>query len=765
MRRFLSLALALLAAHGATAQTATLRGFVTDASDGQPLVGATVVVAEVDAAGARIGEPRGSAADTDGLYVVSRLAPGRYAVQASFVGFATSRDTLTLEGGVRPYDLALVPGAEELETAVVRAERSSGAARVTAGVQSINPADIDLIPTPDVSGDLASYLTTTPGVVTTGDRGGQLFIRGGEPSQNLVLLDGMAIYQPFHVLGFYSAFPSDLLAGADLYAGGYPARFGGQISSVLDVQSRTGNKEEIAAQGSIAPFVSAALVEGPVLKRFLDDVSFIGSARASVVEQGASRIVGQELPYTFGDLFAKVHGSITPNAQLSFTGLRTWDRATIGEDTGGLVPEEIRYTNTALGTRFLYLPAQAPLRAEILVNVSELASEQGARRTDETRPSRTSSVGRISAEVNLTNYLGRADLHYGAFARTNRLRSTLDFSGVPTREFFTEAGAYVEPELRLGGLAVQGGLRLHFFPSDSRTYLEPRARVVWNAGVHQLSAAGGRYHQEVIGVNDRRDVANVFTAWTRAPALRGADGETTESIASAWHALAGYKVTPAPWVELVAEGYYKALDNLPVAEWTAFPRFTVNLQPATGEVLGLDSRVELRLRDVYAYLGYGLSRVLYDAQGPNLQLWYGEETLRFNPPHDRRHQLTALVSGTVMGVELAARWQFGSGLPYTQALGFDTFVDPSQPFNPFREDGTPRVVYARPFNARLPTFHRLDLSAERTFDLGAASLTAQAALINAYDRANLFYYDTFTLRRVDQLPIIPSFGVKVAFND
>ena len=179
--------------------------------------------------------------------MIPRLDAGRAAVRVSYVGYETLVDTLTIDAGaLRSFDVALVVETGGLEV-VVESERSTGGARVTAGVQAIDPKDIDIVPAPDVSGDLASYLTTSPGVVTTGDRGGQLFVRGGEPSQNLVLIDGMALYQPFHVLGFYSAFPSDILAGADLYAGGYPARYGGQVSSVLDIQTRNSNKRQLAA--------------------------------------------------------------------------------------------------------------------------------------------------------------------------------------------------------------------------------------------------------------------------------------------------------------------------------------------------------------------------------------------------------------------------------------------------------------------------------------------------------------------------------------
>lgn len=746
-RRLLALALVCLALPAA-AQSTGLRGFVTGADDGQPLIGATILAQPLEG-----GDARGSATDLDGLYVIPRLDPGRYVVRVSYVGYATRADTLDLEGGILSYDVALEAVDEGFEV-VVESERTGGGARVTAGVQAIDPRDIDIVPAPDVSGDLATYLTTSPGVVTTGDRGGQLFIRGGEPSQNQVLIDGMTLYQPFHVLGFYSAFPSDILAGADLYAGGYPSRYGGQVSSVLDIQTRNGNKQAFAAAASVAPFVSAARLEGPIAEGV---ASFVVSGRQSVIEQGASRLVDRDLPFTFGDVFGKVHAVISPSAQISFQGIHTYDRGTIGEDVGGGVPDEVRYQNTAVGMRFLYLPTVSALRAEILVNASELDSEQGL---DPIRnlPVRQSAIGRLSSEAHLTYYLPNVDIYGGLFVRTNRLVSSLDQVGsTPEREFFTESGVYLEPELRIGGLAVRAGARIQSYPNAGRTYVEPRARAVFTAGRHELSAAGGLYHQEVIGVNDRRDVANVFTAWTRAR-----DNE----VPSAWHAVAGYRVSPVPGLEFVVEGYYKYLENLQVAEWSAFPRFTTDTQPATGEVLGLDTRLEVRAGDLYGYVSYGLSEVTYDAQGPNLELWYGTEELRYNPPHDRRHQLNALVSGTVLGIDLAARFSFGSGLPFTQALGFDRYIPVDNPPNVLQEAGLQRVIYERPYGGRLPTFHRLDLSADRTFALRPGlDLTVQGSLINAYDRRNLFYYDTFTLRRVDQLPLIPSFGLKLAVND
>jgi hypothetical protein len=748
----LSLALVALgaAAPAAVAQTAALRGFVADASDGQKLPGVNVVL--VDAAG----EQRGAATDINGFYYLPRLEPGRYALQASFLGYATYTDSLTLEADeVRQLDIELSSGETELDAVTVESERTSGAANVTAGLQSVRPQDIELVPTPDVSGDLAGYLTTVPGIVTTGDRGGQLFIRGGEPSQNQVLIDGITLYQPFHVLGFYSAFPSDILNRADLYAGGYDARFGGQLSSVLDVATRSGNKRRLNASASVAPFVSAATVEGPLVP---DRISVLASGRVSVIEQGAAQYVGQELPYEFGDVFGKVHANVAESGQLSITGLHTWDRGVVG-NTEAARPDEVRWENTALGGRYVFVPTRLPILAEVLVTASQYHTELGVQDPGPTEtPDRTSDIEQYGAEVNMTQYLRVADLHAGVFIRTTTVESQLSgaFQNVATdRDHVTEAGAYVEPEWRLGPLTASAGLRLTSLPNQGETFLEPRGHFKLQLGAHQLSGAAGLYNQPIVGLADRRDATSIFTAWTIAP-----QGRTPQAT----HLIAGYRVTPAKWLDVAVEGYYKDLDELSVGEWTAFPRLTTRLQSASGEAKGVDARVELRGGPFYGFVNYGLSSVEYVTSSERYETWFGEETITYRPAHDRRHQVNALASVSVLDFDLSVRWQFGSGLPFSSPLGFDVFILMDGTFDPVTENGDTRVVYDRPFNAELPTYHRLDVSVERTFELDRLSLTAQAGLINAYDRSNLFAYDVFTLQRVDQLPVVPTFGLKASFE-
>lgn len=737
----------------ATAQTATLRGFVTSDDDGQPLPGVNVVLT----APAR--EPRGVATDSDGFYSISQLPPDTYVLTASFVGFQTYVDTLALESGIINLNIALAVSTAELDEVVVETERdAAGVAGITAGLQTVRSADIELVPMPDVSADLANYLTAMPGVISQGDRGGQYFIRGGEPTQNLVLLDGIPVYQPFHFVGFFSAFPSEIINTADVYAGGFGGQFGGRLSSVIDIATRTGNKEGFAGAASVAPFVAAARVEGPLVP---DKVSVLGSIRQSMIQQGAARLVDAPLPFTFGDRFGKLHANLSSSARLSATVIHTSDRGQLGlnpleEENDNPQSDEVTQENLAYGGRLIFLPADINLFAEVLLSRSQVESTIGAPHD----PARSSNTSRTGLNVNVTQYFGNLDLKWGLALHTTKLDTDLQglFQSLEERtEFVTEASGYVSPSYQWrNGLRLEPSLRIQSFPSKGRSYLEPRVRVTWDFGIQRLSAAAGVYHQEIVGLNDRRDVGDVFTAWSSS--LRG-------FVPVARHVILGWRAAPWRWLNLSLEGYYKQLEDLVIPEWTAFPRFTTRLHSARGEARGIDARLEMVEGPFYAAASYGLSQVDYYAEIPALQFLYGEDETKYSPPHDRRHQLSVLSSLQAWGFELSVRWQFGSGLPYNQSLGFDRFILLDSLENVLENPGMERVLYRRPYTGRLPTYHRLDVSLERDIELSrGVSLTLQAGAINAYDRLNFFYLDLFTLRRVDQLPLIPVFGLKLEYD-
>lgn len=736
------------------AQTASLRGFVTDASDGQPLE--LVNLTLTDAQGTVIGV----VTNEDGLYVLPRIRPGTYILNVSFIGYQTYTDSLTFSRGERrSLNIDLEPGSETLDEVLIEAERTTGAANITAGFQTVRPADIELIPAPDISADLASFITTLPGVVALGDRGGQLFIRGGEPAQNLVQLDGVLLYQPFHILGFYSAFPADILSRTDIYAGGFGSKFGERISSVIDIKTRNGNNQAFAGAITLSPFVSAARIEGPLVR---NKVSLLASVRQSVVEQGAANLVDEDLPFNFGDVYVKLNADVRTTTKLSLFMIRTHDRGTVGPESEGLSAEEVGWRNFAASVRLLALPDVSSAMFDLRVSYSRLPSWFGPK--DD--PIRTSTIDNLHFAAEATFFSPQSDVDTGVSVRFISMESELGglYQNIETRNQSIEhAGVYIEPEFNTdSGLSIRPGIRAQFYDVRFGPFLEPRLRVVWTRGMHKISGATGVYNQAVLGLNDRRDAANVFTVWSSIPK------ETTQTTdvragkaTQALHALLGYQVA-FPWgLELSVEGFAKRLNDLFIAEWTAFPRFTTRLQPADGRSFGYDLRVEVRRPRFYGYVTYGYSNTRYDAQQAALQIWYGTESLRFSPPHDRRHQLNALASTNIAGFDVSARWELGSGLPFSQAVAFDGFALINDIIDAGEAPFSRRVIYERPFNARLPTYHRLDLSVNRTFDLGMSALTVQGSLINVYNRRNLFYLDVFTLRRVDQLPLIPSFGLKL----
>ncbi len=742
---------------GARAQTATISGFVTDESSGRPLELVNVALSTD-------GELfRGAVTNQDGLFLISGLEPNTYEIEISYIGYQPHEDTLALEAGAsRSYNVDLTPVDEELEEVLVESERTGGAARVTAGQQTVRPADIEEVPGPDVSGDLATYLTTQPGIVSTGDRGGQFFIRGGEPSQNLLQIDGILLYQPFHILGFYSAFPSDNVNQVNIYAGGYGSEFGGRISSVIDVTSRTGNMRRYAGRASVSPFLSSASIEGPI---WPDRASIIASVRRSNIDQGVATYLDDELPFTFGDAFAKANVIITDNIRASATGINTYDRGVLTGQSTEVGKEEISWHNRAFGLRLLMLPRIFAIMTDLHVSYSDYETALGP----PSDPLRESRIANTHVSLAATYFGENLDVRAGSELRVTRMNSELGglFQNVELRySTVPQWGSYIQFDFDVGGgLRIRPGIRAQFYKVQFDPLLEPRLRAVWQRGPHEVSAAAGLYHQEILGISDRRDAASVFTVWANVPKRNPNITDVLQGRPQrAFHGIVGYRATPARWLELSVEGYYKELDNLFVSDWTAFPRLTTRIQPASGSSIGVDTRIELRGVNFYGFVNYGLSSTRYAAEDASIDLWYGEETLDFRPPHDRRHQVNVVASTSVLGFDISARWDFGSGLPFSQAVGFDGFTVVDDIEKASETPGTRRVIYERPYNALLPTYHRLDLALGRSFEIGAVDLTFQGSLINVYDRRNIFYLDVFTLERVDQLPLVPSFGIEVAFE-
>jgi hypothetical protein len=734
-----------LAAPVAWGQQASVQGIVSDQITTQPLTGAHVVLEQ----GGH--EVRSVLTDRSGVFQIVGLTAGGYRLRIGLLGYSTHEETISLGPGQRlTASRGLAPDPLQIEGIGV-AFQGPGAVRRELGGQTITARDIGRIPTPSAAGDLASFLQTMPGVVGSGDRGGQLFIRGGTPSENLALMDGMLVYQPFHITGFFSVFPEHLVERAEFLPGGFGPKYNGRISSVLDVEMRDGSRYEPVLAASVSPFLADVHVEGPI-DRERDHHSYIVSLRRSLIEETSPWLLGEEQPLRFSSFYVKL-SSFDPDGgkRCSVTAMRS-------SDWGGLDPQDeqsrVRWSNSLVGWRCIALAG--PLFVNVRFGRSGVSSEAITRGLSEF----SSSASRVFMDADASRSLGRVRLNFGTFMRAEF--TEFDFLEILTaaqggREEWMEVGAYAEADVPLGGgLRVLPGLTTSWPFSGG---FEPRVRASWRpTGLvdAELSGSLGLYEQQIAGISDRRDASSVFTAWVRTPA---------DSRMRAVHAQASWQQSLGAGFSYSIDGYSRRMSNLPVTTWSTIARFTPELSLADGRTRGADGRIEFRRGPFYAFGGYGYSWTEYESAQDDFGIWFGEPVQSYHPPHDRRHQANALSSLRLGPYTLAARWEFGSGFPFTRPMGFDELFD-------YRTDsmilpsvagtyGETRLLLDRPYNARLPAAHRLDISLERLVDVRSREIQLQAGLINAYNRTNMFYYDVFTGRRMDQMPFAPYASVRL----
>ncbi|MFB6098993.1 MAG: carboxypeptidase regulatory-like domain-containing protein, partial [Salinibacter sp.] len=543
LRRLLFIVLGLFSVSCVTAppparaqDTATLRIVVTSTADGNPLEGANVQLRPPDAKT----NVRAGATNRDGYLAFRGLAPRRYRIAISYVGYKTHRDTVSLKAGRRIYSAALTPRPERLEEVTVEAR--PGLAQRQAGRQTIEPAALGRIPTPGPSGDLASYLQTLPGVVSVGDRGGQLYIQGGAPTQNRYLIDGLPVVRPFHISSFYSAFPQNIIQSVDLYAGGFGAEYGEALSSVLDVRLRPGNMKRYTGSAAVGPHLAAIHAEGPLVR---GEQSFLVSARYSLLEQTAP-LWGQNARIGFYDVTGR-YTFQRENATCNVTALRTHDQGSIGASEDRV----LTWSNTVIGGRCFFLDEQLNQTFSVRGGYSGFHNTAGTKGNPEQEAGRWRAYIMLNGDQTLLGY----PVDFGGRLTLGRYRARLASPFVGVDEISDTQGM------------VRAHWSLDWAPSDYLTVVpslavratysvrlsaDPRVRLSFRpTGTEQqeISFAAGVYRQIDEGISDQRDAGTVFTVW-KPPALE-------DPLPSALQALLGYRYRLGSSLEASIEGYAK----------------------------------------------------------------------------------------------------------------------------------------------------------------------------------------------------------------
>ncbi|OWY22415.1 TonB-dependent receptor [Sphingobacteriales bacterium UPWRP_1] len=761
MKYFLNLALCIIALGGYTAlsaQTATgdVRGFVYDKETGEPIIFTNVYME---------GTGYGASTDVNGFYSINKVPAGGYVLMCTYVGYDTTRIDIQIKAGeITNQKIFLDKSDIVLKEVEISTKKQEAQSEVRTSTIKITPKQISIIPAIGGEPDLAQYLQILPGVIFTGDQGGQLYIRGGSEIQTKVLLDGMTIYNPFHSVGLFSVFETDIIKNVEVNTGGFNAGYGGRISAVIDVTTRDGNKKRHAGKVSANTFLAKALLEGPITKLHPDGTGVSGSyvitAKNSYLNRTAPLMYDyvneQGLPYSFTDVYGKMSFTVDNGSKFSLQGYRFGDDATFRETS------DFSWTAWGMGSNFVIVPGQSKI---ILDGFFSFSTYDMKLLEGDLKP-RTSSIGGFNTGVNFSYFLPKGDIKYGiemaGFATTFDFYNPLGIKIVQDQNT-TEISAFVRYKAEVGKLLLEPSVRSQFYASLSAFTLEPRIGLKYNLAENlRLKASAGIYTQNFISTKSDQDVVNLFTGFLSAPegALKDFDGNSVaNNLQRATHAIGGVEVNLGKHAELNLEGYYKKFNQLININrnklFASDPDYIIE----TGNSYGTDILLKYDYKRFYLWAVYSLSWVTRNDGNQEY------------PPHfDRRHNTNFLASyklGKDMSWEVSARWNLGSGFPFTQTQGFYESIDFNGGIdaNYLSQNGTLGVIYDEKLNGgRLPAYHRLDLSLHKEWKIGKYSaIEANASLTNVYNRANIFYFDRIRYERVDQLPILPSMGLAFSF--
>ncbi len=735
----------------------TIRGTVFDKENGEPMIFTNVFIK---------GTTRGSTTDINGFYAIPNIPLGTYTLVSTTLSYDTMEVTFTLSknGQIISQNLYLAPRDIKLDIVSISAERQKKQTEVEVSQVRVTTKEISQIPSVGGEPDIAQYLQIMPGVIFTGDQGGQLYIRGGSPIQTRVLLDGLLIYNPFHSIGLFSVFETDIVRNIDISTGGFGAQYGGRLSAVMDVRMQDGNKKRIAGKLGVSPFLTKFILEGPLVKQKDNgsSLTFVLSGRYSYLDKTSnvlySYVEGDNgIPFSFGDFYGKIAYNGGNGSKITLFGFNFNDLANFQ----GIA--KYKWNSYGLGTNFVLVPGGSNLLMNGTIGYTNY--KIALQEADE-RP-RESQIGGLNINMNFTYFVTAGQFDYGI--NVNSFKTDYKFfnsTGTISSETqnTTELGLYFKfRKVIAKKLILDPSIRFDYYASLANISVEPRLGIKYN--VHKnfrLKAAGGLYSQNLISSRSDKDVVDLFNGFLSGTdqVLTRPDGtDANHKLQKAWHAIAGFEADITNNFSLNVEGYYKWFTQLISLNRDKLYVNEPDYMIETGKAYGVDMMLKFQNRNWMLYGAYSLSWVTrFD----------GEQT--YYPFYDRRHNANFVASytfGKDLTWQASLRYNIGSGFPFTRTQAFFEQVDFSGGVNTnyTQSNGDLGVVYEEDLNAgRLPAYHRLDASIQKEIALGTnVLLKVSASVTNAYNRKNIFYFDRVRYTRINQLPILPSLALSLSF--
>ncbi|SDX33691.1 TonB-dependent receptor [Hymenobacter psychrophilus] len=790
----------LVAAGAAQAQSGakiTVSGYVRDAATGENLIGVAVVSPAT-------GE--GTATNTYGFYSLTLPAPAAPSdsvrLLASYLGYERSRwatvATANASHNFRLRSISSELGGVEIVGNRGTEERIERSTRM--GTINVPIAQIKNLPKLFGETDVLKVLQLLPGVQSGGEGQSGLYVRGGSPDQNLILLDGTPVYNAAHLFGFFSVFNADALNNVELIKGGFPARYGGRLSSVLDISMKEGNMQEFHGEGAVGIVAAKLTLEGPIKK---DTASFLISARRTYLDilaqpfiksQLSAEGTGGSIGYFFHDLNAKLNWKLSGRDRLYLSGYTGYDKfyarlrdkdknssdysraeANLGwgNITAGLRWNRVVNDKLFMNTHFSYSKYQFEVGQE---DEQRYTDNNGQAKTSKYSLRYFSNIRDLSLKTDF-DYAPSPD-HYIRFGgqyilhsfRPGALQEKGNFGDVNaqtklgTQTLASEVGLYAEDDYRLTErLKVNGGLRLNGFLVRGTFYpsIEPRLAARFLLTEQWALKASYARTSQFVHLLVNSGIGLPTDLWVPStPVIRP---QRAQQVSLGAARTLNFKEEA---YELSFESYYKPMRNLIEYREGASFLGTVDSQwedkvtSGKGWAYGGELFLQKKTGRTTGWIGYSLA--WSKRRFPDLN-----QGRIFPYKYDRRHDVSVVVSHHFSPTfTLSATWVYGTGNATTLSQG-RFLLGGGQEYDDYGDRNS----------FRMRAYHRFDLDLSKTKKKKWGEVVNSFSIYNVYSRRNPYYlyyqrgYTDFqgnvqekpTYRQVSLFPIIPSFSKAFKF--
>ena len=765
----------------------SISGYVHEKESRELLLGVNVYIAAIKS---------GTVTNNYGFYSLT-LPEGIYSIAYSYVGFQpVIMEVKLFEDLTIDINLVESISLEEVVITGDKAERSSESNRIS--MINVPVAQIRNIPSLLGEKDVFKALQLLPGVQKGSEGNSGLYVRGGGPDQNLIILDDAPVYNANHLFGFFSIFNGDALKSIELTKGGFPARYGGRLSSVVEMTMKDGNRQKFAGEAGIGLLSSRLVLEGPIIK---DTSSFLISARRTYIDILTRPFMPDDTKggYYFYDLNAKLNYDFSRKDKIYLSGYFGRDKFHI---TDSYSYSSDNYKSDA---GLYWQNATATLRwnhlfnNKVFANTSLIYSSYDLQIYNEEKDN--SETYKLKYNSGIRDFAFKYDLEYHVSTRyqlragvqsTNHLftpsaiiekdsQSLIDFKSKTTYNSY-ESGLYVENRINFESrFQANAGIRLSHFNADKENfmYIEPRlsanflivdgfsAKVAFaemNQFIHLLSNTG-------IGLPT--------DLWV--PSTKRIKPQNSRQISAGFaHDMNKANLT------LTLEGYYKWSENIlgykPGASFlllddpTDAQSFTWqdNVTDGSGKSYGMEFLVQRKTGKLSGWVGYTLSwtKLKFD------EINFGKE---YWARYDRRHDISVVAIYEISkDITLSGTWVYGTGSAITLPLGEYPGISHT-PIDELLFNGNSYVNsyyntisdYGEINSYRMKAYHRLDFAVQFHKKKPKFERTWEIGLYNAYNRKNPFFYfiedeyngvgSTRKLKQVSIFPLIPSVSYNIKF--